>query len=124
MNIILWILQGVIAVAFLMAGGMKMTQSKEFLREKVGDWIDPVDLKVLKLIGLLEVLGAVGVIVPMAFGFMPMLVPLAAIGLALTMVGASFVHLKRKEYKEVAINLILLLMIGVIAIGRMDLFSA
>lgn len=124
MNIILWILQGVIAVAFLMAGGMKMTQSKEFLREKVGDWIDPVDLKVLKLIGLLEVLGAVGVIVPMAFGFIPMLVPLAAIGLALTMVGASFVHLKRKEYKEVAINLILLLMIGVIAIGRMDLFSA
>lgn len=124
MNIILWILQGVIAVVFLMAGGMKMTQSKEFLKEKVGDWIDPVDIKVLKLIGLLEVLGAVGVIVPMAFGFMPMLVPLAAIGLALTMVGASFVHLQRKEYKEVAINLILLLMIGVVAVGRMELFNA
>jgi uncharacterized membrane protein YphA (DoxX/SURF4 family) len=53
---------------------------------------------VIKLIGALELLAAIGLILPAVLDIAPVLVPLAATGLAVTMVGAAIVHIRRKEY--------------------------
>lgn len=118
MNIVLWILQGALAFMFLMAGFMKLTKSKDEIREKVGGWVDEVSLSGIKVIGLLELLGAIGIVLPYALGTFPILTGLAAIGLALTMVGAMIVHSKRSEMKSVGFNLILMILAGFVAYRR------
>jgi len=117
MNIALWIVQGLLAVIFLMAGGMKLMQPKEKLAEKMA-WANDFSPGVIKLIGALEVLGAIGLILPQMTGILPWLTPLAALGLALTMVGAMVVHLRRNEAKEVVINVVLLVLTLFVAYGR------
>lgn len=101
MNTALWIVQGLLAAMFLMAGLMKLAKSKEELKPKMGDWVDAVSTPGFKLIGLLEFLGAVGVVLPMAIDVLPILTPVAAIGLAMTMLGAMGLHIQRKEYDAI-----------------------
>lgn len=119
MNTAFWILQGLLAAMFMMAGMMKLAKSKEELKPKMGDWVDAVSTAGFKTIGLLEVLGAVGIIVPMAIDVFPILTPVAAIGLALMMVGAIGLHIQRKEYDSIKKNLPLLLLALVVAAGRL-----
>ncbi|AEV32125.1 DoxX protein [Owenweeksia hongkongensis DSM 17368] len=121
MNTILWIVQGLLALMFLMAGAMKLSKPKQELREKLGDWVDQYSDLSLKLIGLAELLGAIGLILPMAMDFFPALTPLAAIGLAITMVGAMKVHYDRKEKSKVMTNIVLLLLAVFVVIGRLYL---
>jgi uncharacterized membrane protein YphA (DoxX/SURF4 family) len=118
MNITIWILQGIMAALFLMAGLMKAIQPKSVLKEKIGTWIDDFPTTVLKGIGVLEILGAIGLILPMLIHKFEFLTPLAAAGLALTMLGAIMIHLKRKEKKEVFINLIILALLISVFISR------
>lgn len=118
MNIALWIVQILLAVVFLMAGFMKVSQSKEALIEKGLDWVDGIPLGAVRAIGIVEILGAIGLILPALTGILPWLTPLAAVGLALTMVGAGILHLSRKEYQGVVTNLILLLLALFVAYGR------
>jgi len=106
---------------FLMAGAMKLSKSKKELREKLGDWVDQYTDISIKLIGLAELLGAVGLILPMAIGVLPILTPLAAIGLAMTMVGAMKVHYERKEKSKVITNIVLMLLAVFVVIGRLYL---
>ncbi|MEQ9092218.1 MAG: DoxX family protein [Balneola sp.] len=119
MNIVLWIIQGLLALIFFMAGAMKLFKSKNELREKLGDWVDQYTGMSIKLIGLSELLGAIGIIIPMAVGILPILTPLAAIGLAMTMVGAMKVHYQRKEKSKIVINVVLMLFAIFTAIGRL-----
>lgn len=119
MNILLWILQGLLAAMFLMAGFLKLTQPKEDLKEKMGEWVDAVSDSNFKLIGLLEFLGAVGVVLPMAINVLPLLTPIAAMGLALTMVVAMLMHIKRKEMNKVAPNVALFILSLLVVIGRL-----
>ncbi|WP_417592038.1 DoxX family protein [Owenweeksia hongkongensis] len=119
MNVILWIVQGLLALMFLMAGTMKLSKPKKVLREKLGDWVDQYSDLSIKLIGLAELLGAIGLILPMAMGFLPILTPLAAIGLAMTMVGAMKVHYDRKEKSKVTTNIVLMLLAVFVVIGRL-----
>ena len=118
MDITLWIFQGVLAFAFLMAGVMKLTSSKDKLREKVGGWVDSFSAGAIKTIGFVELLGAVGLVVPMLADIQPILTPIAATGLAATMVGAMGVHLKRKETKESGINALIMALAIFVAVGR------
>lgn len=118
MNIVLWIIQSVLAIAFLMAGAMKAFASKDVLREKIGDWVDQYSSAALKSIGTLELLGALGLILPGVFNLYPILTPLAALGLSLTMVGAIRVHLKRKENDKMIFNVILMVLALSVAAGR------
>tara|TARA_R110002074_G_scaffold213250_1_gene382888 strand:+ start:168 stop:503 length:336 start_codon:yes stop_codon:yes gene_type:complete len=106
---------------FLMAGAMKLSKSKKELREKLGGWVDQYTDISIKLIGLAELLGAVGLILPMAIGVLPILTPLAAIGLAMTMVGAMKVHYERKEKSKVITNIVLMLLAVFVVIGRLYL---
>ncbi len=115
MNIILWILQALLAIAFLAAGVMKLTQSKDAMRDKM-PFVDDVSLGTVRLIGLLEVLGAVGIVLPWLLGVAPWLTPLAAVGLALTMIGAAVVHIRRGE--PIVVNIILLALAAFVAWGR------
>ena len=118
MNITLWIIQSALAIAFFMAGAMKAFASKDVLREKIGDWVDQYSSAALKSIGTLELLGALGLILPGVFDLYPILTPLAALGLSFTMVGAIRVHLKRKENDKMIFNVILMVLALSVAVGR------
>jgi hypothetical protein len=105
MTTLLWIAHGLLALVFLMTGMMKLLQSKEQLVEKM-PVLSPFSPTTLKLIGGLEVLGAVGILGPLFLGVMPGVVPWAA-GLALVMVGAVVAHVRRGEWPMVGMNAVL-----------------
>lgn len=117
MNAVLWIVQGLLAAAFSMAGMMKLTQPKEALRDKMG-FVEDFSQTQVRLIGLLEVLAAVGLVLPGLLGILPALTPLAALGLVLTMIGAALTHLRRKEPAFIAVNVVLLALAAFVAYGR------
>jgi uncharacterized membrane protein YphA (DoxX/SURF4 family) len=97
MNIVAWILQIVLAVAFLAAGGMKLARPKPALVSAGMGYAEDYTDSNIKLIGAIEVIGAIGLIVPWLTGIAPILTPIAAVGLALVMAGAVVVHIRRKE---------------------------
>jgi uncharacterized membrane protein YphA (DoxX/SURF4 family) len=122
MNVLLWIVAGVLAAAFLVAGLTKLNQPKEKLAGQMG-WVEDFSPGVIKLIGGLEVLAAVGLIVPAALDIVPVLVPLAAVGLVVLMVGAAITHLRRHEPQLAVINAVLLLLAVVVLWGRFGPYS-
>ncbi|WP_323959536.1 DoxX family protein [Arthrobacter sp. JZ12] len=85
MEIVLWIVGGLLAAVFLAAGLMKITQPKGKLESSQG-WVEDFSPGAVKAIGVVEVLGALGLILPAVTGIAPILVPVAATGLALLMV--------------------------------------
>jgi uncharacterized membrane protein YphA (DoxX/SURF4 family) len=108
MNIVLWILQLLLAVMFLMAGFMKVTRSKSELKESGGErmaWVESVSARNIKLIGVLELLAAIGLVLPQLTGVLPWLTPLAAVGLVLTMLGAIVLHLRREDEAQTIVPL-------------------
>src|SRR5436853_7098283 len=117
MNIILWVVQILLALVFAMAGIMKTTQPFEKLAERM-KWAKSVGPRGVRLIGVLEILGAIGLILPAVTGILPWLTPVAAIGLVLTMIGAMITHGRRAEYSQIGINVILLLLTLFVAYGR------
>ena len=117
MNIALWIVQGLLSVMFLMAGTMKATQPKEKLALKM-PWVNDFSAIQVKIIGTLQFLAAIGLVLPMLLNIAPILTPLAAVGLMLTMSGAAIYHVTKQEYKEIAVNLVLLCMAAFVAFGR------
>ena len=117
MNIALWMVQGLLAIAFLMAGVLKATQPKEKLAERMG-WVHDFSPGTIKLIGVLEVLGAFGLILPMLTGILPWLTPLAAACLVLTMLGAIAVHLRHSEMASLPVNVVLLVLAAFVVYGR------
>jgi uncharacterized membrane protein YphA (DoxX/SURF4 family) len=122
MNVVLWVVAGVLAAAFLAAGLAKLTQPKEKLAENMG-WVEDFSPGTVKAIGGLEVLAAIGLILPAALDVVPVLVPLAAVGLIVLMLGAAITHTRRKEFPMIAINLVLLLLAAVVAWGRFGPYS-
>lgn len=117
MNIALWIAQALLALVFLGAGFMKASQPKEKL-EAAMPWTASFPLAGVRAIGVAEVLGAIGLILPAATGIATVLTPLAAVGLAVTMVGAAIFHAQRKEYQAIGVNVVLLAIAVFIAWGR------
>jgi hypothetical protein len=97
MLIAYWIVAGLTALAFLAAGGMKLARSKEQLAASGLAWTEDFSAPVIKLIAAAEVLGALGLVLPMATGIAPVLSPVAGVCLAVIMVGAFVVHLRRHE---------------------------
>jgi uncharacterized membrane protein YphA (DoxX/SURF4 family) len=123
MGIALWVGQVLLAVAFLGAGAMKLSQPKEKLAANMA-WVEDFSQGSLGLIGTLEVLGALGVVLPALTGILPWLTPLAALGLVLTMAGAAFTHLRRNEYGDIAKNAVLLVLAAFVAYGRFFVLPA
>jgi uncharacterized membrane protein YphA (DoxX/SURF4 family) len=88
MNVALWIAQALLALIFLFAGGMKLVMPIEELTAQM-----PMPGLLVRLIGVVEVLGGLGVILPWLTGIRPGLTPLAAAGLVIIMIGATVVTL-------------------------------
>ncbi len=118
MNLILWIAAGVLAAAFLAAGPMKLMQPKEKLAESGMGWTEDFSPGAVKAIGALEVLAAIGLIVPAALDIAPDLVPFAAVGLIVLMLGAAVTHLRRNETQMVLVNVVLIALAAFVAWGR------
>lgn len=123
MEILLWVIASVLAVLFLAAGGMKLGQTREKLAASGLGWTMDFSANAVKLIGAVEVLAAVGLIVPALVGIAEILVPLAAVGVVLLMVGAAITHARRREYQMVPVNLVLLALAAVVAWGRFGPYS-
>lgn len=97
MTVAYWIVAGALALGMLGAGFMKLTTSKEKLHANGMGYVEDFSTMQIKLIGLAEVLGAVGLILPKLFSIAPILSPVAALCLLVLMVGAVAVHVRRKE---------------------------
>jgi hypothetical protein len=121
MNIILWILQGVAAFAFLYSGINKSIYSEQKLVAIGQTGVEGLSLPFIRFIGISEILGAVGLILPWWLQIAPALTPFTAICFAIIMVLAARIHYRRKEYKNVLTNVFLLVISLFIAYGRLVL---
>ncbi len=119
MNVALWIVAGLLAAVFLLAGTNKLLIPQEKLAKAPGGgWVNDFSPGFVKSLGALEILGAVGLILPAALNIAPVLVPLATVGLAAIMVGAANVTARRHEPKHVLVDLVYLALIIFVAWGR------
>jgi hypothetical protein len=81
-------------------------------------WTEDFSAGAVKAIGAAELLGAIGLILPALLDIAPVLVPLAATGLALTMIGAVVVHIRRGETQAIAPSAVLFVLSAIVAWGR------
>jgi len=120
MNLTLWIVAGLLAAVYLMSGGVKLIMPKEKMAAMTpgARWVDDFSGGSVKAIGALEVVAAVGLVLPAALGIAPVLVPLAALGLVMIMVGAVITRVRRHESKYMMADLVYLALVGFVAWGR------
>ena len=122
MNIALWVVQGLLAVLYGMAGSMKTFVPGKVRENSQMTWASGQSDSYIRSVGIPEVLGALGLILPMVTGILPWLTPLAAVGLSTIQLLAIFmVHLPRKE--PIVPNIILGVLSAFIVVGRWGLFS-
>lgn len=98
MDTLVWATQGLLSFVFLMAGLMKMIQSKDKVIASGGKWAEDFAPTLIKVIGIVEVVLAVGLTLPRILGHGHVLTSASAAGLAVVMMGAFFTHLRRKEH--------------------------
>ena len=115
MNIALWIAQALLAAIFLFAGGMKLIIPIEEMTKQM-----PIPLPgwFLRFTGIVEVLGAIGVILPWLLRIRPALTPLAATGLVIVMIGATVYTLAAGDFASAPIPLVVGILAALVAYGR------
>jgi uncharacterized membrane protein YphA (DoxX/SURF4 family) len=111
MNIALWVVQIILGLAFIMIGSMKVFQYEKFKAHFPSRGL-------VTLIGVAEMLGGLGLILPYATGIIPILTPIAALGLGVILILAAGLHAKRKENKGIPMIIIFLALAIFVAIGR------
>lgn len=108
--ICLWTVQIFLAFMFSYAGFMKLTKSAQGLADIGWHWATTLPLSFIRFLAIMELLAAIGIILPVLTGIMPYLSNLAAIGMILVQIAAIILHAKRQETKgTIVLNLILLL---------------
>jgi uncharacterized membrane protein YphA (DoxX/SURF4 family) len=117
-NIVLWIVQGLLAVVFLVSGTAKSFMSRQRLIETGQTGVALFPMPLVRLTAVAELLAAAGLLLPWATGIAPVLTPLAAAGLCLVMVGAASSHARLREPKSVAANAVLFTLALTVAIVR------
>ena len=121
MNIALWIIAGLLAAVFLVAGANKLFIPREKLAKAPGGgWVLDFSAGFVKALGAVEILGAVGLILPALLDIAPVLVPLTAAGAVLLFVGAVITRLRSRHVTNVTIapDLVYLAMAAFVAWGR------
>jgi uncharacterized membrane protein YphA (DoxX/SURF4 family) len=120
MDVLAWILSGLLAAIFLTAGLIKLTTPPEKLITSFQmGWVEDLTSPQVKAIGALEALGAIGVVVPWLVDVAPVLSPVAAVGLAVIMAGALASHRRRGELGQVGpLNGVLLVLAVAVAVLR------
>lgn len=117
MNILLWFAQVLLAAIMVAAGGAKLSLPRARLAEKMS-WTKDAPMALVKLLGLAELLGAVGVILPRLTGIAPILTPVAAGCLSLILIGALATKVRHRESPALPVVAILLALF--VAVGRMQ----
>jgi len=117
MNVALWIVQGLAALGFVYSGWLKAVQYEK-ARASWG-WVQDVPKGLVVFIGSVEWLGALGLILPEATAIWPILTPIAATGLAAVVFLGALFHIRRKEYRDIGVNVVFFALAIFIAIGRL-----
>lgn len=120
MNLALWIVAGLLATAYLFGGGGKVVMSKDRIAAfgPSSKWVEDFSPGAVKTIGALEMLAAVGLILPAVLDVAPVLVPLAALGLMIIMIGAAITRIRRREFRLMLVDLVYVVLTGFVAWGR------
>lgn len=106
MPIAYWIVAGLLAFVYVYSGGMKLVRTQTQLKS-VMRWVDQAPMAAVRAIGTLEILGAIGLILPPLTGIHPWLSIAAATGLVLLQIGAVGLHLFRGESRQIGLNIVL-----------------
>lgn len=111
METIVLVLQIGLSSVFLYFGMSKIILSADQIAKKVS-WAHDYSERILKVFGLLEVIGAIGLILPYQLDVFPILTPMAATGLAMMMGGSIGVHLRRDEIKMILLNILIIFLLA------------
>ncbi|GGN39320.1 DoxX family protein [Streptomyces fuscichromogenes] len=117
MNLLLWILQSLVAAVFLAVGTMKLVRNRVQLASVFG-WVGQASDTFVKISGVLDTLVGLGLVLPGATGIAPVLVPCAALGGLAIMTGGTAIHLRRSETSDAVGNLVTIVLLAVIVWGR------
>ena len=123
METALWTTQLLLAALFFATGSIKLTQPRAQLAAGPMGWAADVTDVEFRTVGLLEVLGALALVLPGVSVVAPLLTPLAAVGLALTMIGAIVTHVRMGETDRLAVPIVLLALTLFVAIERFGAHS-
>lgn len=119
MDLALWIVAGLLCAVMLFGGATKLLVPKEKLAAApAGSWTGDRSAAFVKTLGAVEILAAVGIVVPAIVGIASVMVPVTAVCWILLMVGAMVTHLRRHEHAAVLANVTYLVMAAFIAVGR------
>lgn len=118
MQIALWIVSAVLAVGFIGGAIVRATQPIERLRSMQLGWVGDLPRSLVLAVSVLEILGGIGLIVPVLTGILPILTPVAACGLAVIMLGGLVFHLRRREFANVPVTLVLAGLSVFVAVAR------
>lgn len=118
MNIVLWVVQGLLALLFLAAGGIKTFAPLETVKKQL-PWANHFPAWFVRFVGASELLAAIGLILPGLTHIAPLLTTAAAVGLVLVMIFAAIYHASHREFPSIGINAILLLLAAFIVVGRL-----
>ena len=116
MNLVLWVAQVILGLAFFGAGF-----DQAFVYDDAGRrmaWVAALPKKMAVALGVLEMIGAIGLIVPAWTGIMPWLTPTAALALAVLMAVAIMYHVRRNEIPQIAFSATFGIVSAVVAVGR------
>lgn len=117
METFLWILQIALALLFAAAGLLKLTNSREALAPKMR-WVEGSTDVQVKVIGALELMAAVGLVLPAALGVLPQLTALAAVGVVFLMLGAVKANRDYDELERVPVNVVIALIALFVVLER------
>lgn len=115
MNIIFWIIQSLAALVFLYSGVNKSIYSRQHLVAAGQTGVEGLPAAEIKFIGIIEIFGAFGLLLPGILNILPVITPLTAVGFAIIMLLAARIHLRRKEPKNVFTNCVLFVLCVLIA---------
>lgn len=114
----LWVAQAALAAMFAMAGFMKLTSAPADMIAMGLLWVETAPIALVRFIGVAEVLGAIGLILPAATRIMPELTKLAALGLLVIQVLAFGLHAFRGEFEVLPMNIVLMALAAFVIWGR------
>lgn len=123
MEITYWITASLLALVYLAAGAQKSTRTQAKLVEAGMAWAADLPLPMVRFIGVMELLGAVGLILPPLLDIAPALGPTAAVGLGVLQVGAIITHVTRREPKVLPMNLVLLALSAAAAVTGFNVWG-
>lgn len=118
MSLVLWFAASALALVFAATGVMKLVESREMLVADGQRWAATASPALIKILGVAEVLGAFGLVLPGIVGVLPQVTAVAAGGLAVIMAGAAVVHVRRGEQRAAVIAVALLIIAVFIAYDR------